>query len=100
MRDLVDQMGGGKGYPPRDDDDVEDIRYVGLELVQHYDTGSALLLSETGEEPKAVWIPRSQVRIQPHDKSVAGFKKDGQRVVLPIVTVTMPEWLAKRKGLI
>jgi hypothetical protein len=48
------------------------------------ETGKAILLDEGGREP--VWLPKSKIRMQP---TSAG-----------LVTVFMPEWLAKDKGLI
>ena len=53
----------------------------------HAETERAVRFSETGEDDKAVWLPRSQIEMQSGDK--AGY-----------VTVTMPEWLAQEKGLI
>ncbi len=103
-RDLVDQMGGGRGRPPRDvDDDHERTEKVGshdLTMALHYDTGQAVLVSETGEESKAVWLPHSQIEIARHARFTKGTNKAGQTVSLPVLTVTVPEWLAKKQGLI
>lgn len=57
-----------------------------LTMQLHHDTGMAVLVSETGDEKKAVWLPRSQVEVE----VIKGN----------IVEVTLPEWLAKEKGLI
>jgi hypothetical protein len=54
---------------------------------QHVETERAIRFSETGDDKDAVWLPRSQIEIEPASK--AGY-----------ITVTMPEWLAKEKGLI
>ena len=53
----------------------------------HAETERAVRFSETGDDKDAVWLPRSQIEIEPASK--AGY-----------VTVTMPEWLAQEKGLI
>lgn len=79
---------------------VERASTVELEMVLHYDTGKAILVSDTGDEKSAVFLPKSQIQINRDGKQVSATKKDGDRVVLPIVTVTAPEWLAKEKGLI
>lgn len=49
----------------------------------HHETEKAWLVSDTGERDKAVWIPKSQAEFD---------EADG--------TLTLPEWLAKDKGLI
>lgn len=53
----------------------------------HAETERAVRFSETGDDKDAVWLPRSQIEIEPASK--AGY-----------VTVAMPEWLAQEKGLI
>ena len=45
------------------------------------------VLVHTGVKDDAVWLPLSQIEIEP--SKVAGIE-----------TVTMPEWLAEEKGLI
>jgi hypothetical protein len=50
------------------------------------ETGKAILFTDTGDEEDAVWLPKSQIEMDDN--------KDGT------VTVTLPEWLAKDKGLI
>jgi hypothetical protein len=54
---------------------------------QHVETERAIRFSETGDDKDAVWLPKSQIEIEPGNKP-------GH------TTVTMPEWLAKEKGLI
>lgn len=101
MRDLVDQMGGGHGRPPRDfDNEVESVKSCDLDLVLHWETNDAFKFSETGEEARAIWLPKRYLQTRPVGKSVAAIKRDGQRAVLPVLTVTLPIWLAKDKGLI
>lgn len=46
-----------------------------------HETAKAVLFSDTGEKDKAVWLPKSQIEVNGN-------------------IVTMPEWLAKDKGLI
>ena len=55
---------------------------VDLTLMIHAETDKAVLVSDTGEERKAKWLPRSQVEIE----------KLGPRGNEAIVT--MPQWLA------
>jgi hypothetical protein len=73
---------------------------VDLMLAQHHRTKLAVLVSELGEEAKAVWLPLSMVEIDETRKTAIGTLKGGQRVSLPLVTVTMPERLAIEKGLV
>ena len=73
---------------------------IDLEMVLHYDTGKAVQVSDTGEEKRAVWLPSSQIQINRNGRDVPAVKNDGQHTILPVVMVTLPEWLAKSKGLI
>lgn len=66
----------------------------------HHDTTHANLVSETGEERHAVWIPKSKAVLRRTGKSGQGYKANGQAVTLPMVSVSMPEWLAREKGLV
>lgn len=100
MKDLVDIMCGGRGYMPRDDDRVTKSDLLDFEMVLHHDTGKAVLVSDTGEERRAVWLPRQHIEVYRDGKDSPAVKRDGQRSVLPVVTVTVPQWLAKDKGLI
>ncbi len=52
----------------------------------HHQTDKAILVSDDGERDGAVWLPLSQVEVE--------------MTKPPIAEVTMPEWLAKDKGLI
>ena len=52
----------------------------------HHETDRAILVSDDGDEAKAVWVPKSQVEV---------CQTDDPR----IVTVTLPEWLAQQRGL-
>jgi hypothetical protein len=68
-----------------------------MTLALHHQTEKAILVSETGDEKKAVWLPKSKVEFALTGKVVqaqVGARK------FPIVTVTLPEWLATDKGLV
>lgn len=52
----------------------------------HHQTERAVLVSDDGEERGAVWLPLSQIEIE--------------MMKPPIAEVTMPQWLARDKGLI
>ena len=54
----------------------------------HYITDRAYLVSDTGDEDDAVWIPKSQVEPMTPPEI-------GEEVIFEI-----PEWLAEDKGLI
>lgn len=100
-RDLVDDMGGGRGRPPQEfEERAASARHVEMAVTLHYDTGKAVLVSNSGEEARAVFLPKSQIEI--HNDGVTGpaTRKNGQTVTLPIVCIVVPEWLAKEKGLI
>jgi hypothetical protein len=56
--------------------------------VIHHQTEKAILFSDDGDREKAVWLPKSVVEVE-HDP-----KKPDH------VTVTMPERIAKDRGLI
>jgi hypothetical protein len=60
-----------------------------LEIVlhKHHETPKAFLVSETGDDDKAVWLPKSQV-----EEGDAG--KGGT------FTYLVPEWLTNKNGLI
>lgn len=73
---------------------------VDLMLAKHHETKLAVLVSETGEAAKAVWLPLSAVEIQETNKTATGELKNGLKVGYPIVVVTMPERLAIEKGLV
>lgn len=66
-----------------------------LTLCLHHETDKAVLVSETGDPKKSVWIPKSQCEVSKTEKvaRVEGGKS------YPVVEVTMPEWLAINKDL-
>lgn len=60
---------------------------IDLTLKLHHATERAVLVSESEDRDKAVWLPLSQIE-------VTETKKSG------VVEVTLPEWLAKERGFI
>lgn len=62
-------------------------KLIDVSMTLHVETSAAILVSDDGDKEKAVWLPKSQVEFtEPNAKQ--------------ITEVTMPEWLAKEKGLI
>lgn len=106
-RDLVDMMGGGHGRAPEHSDDDPlpgKTEHCEFELVLHYDNEArgAILVSETGEEAKAVWLSKSEIQFTPTGKTAPAKTTQGKLLAVqrPVVTVSVPEWLAKDRGLI
>lgn len=60
---------------------------IDLDVIMRAETAAAILVAETEDALKAVWLPKSQIEIE---------RKIGSR----IVTITLPEWLATDKGLV
>jgi hypothetical protein len=56
--------------------------------VFHHETERAVLVSENGDRDSAVWIPKSQIKIDPDNLS------DGDTC-----KITLPAWLSEKKGL-
>ena len=65
---------------------------VDLFVQMHAETEKAVLISDTGEEAAAVWLPKSQIEVE-YDPTMKVRGKGA-------ATITCPEWLAKDKGLI
>lgn len=105
-RDLVDIMGGSRGRAPErigaDDSEqvAERVDLCDLDMVLHYETADAIRVSDTGEDSRAIWLPKRHVEFHREGKQSDAVRNDGQRTVLPVVNVTMPEWLAKDRGLV
>lgn len=59
---------------------------IDITMQLHAETPKAVLVSDAGDQAKAIWLPLSQVEIE--------------RKSIGIVVVTMPEWLAMQRGLI
>jgi hypothetical protein len=73
---------------------------VDLMLAKHHQTEKEVLVSDTGEEAKAVWLPLSRVDIEDARNITKGKLESGQTVTLRMIVVTMPERLAIEKGLV
>ena len=55
-------------------------------MILHHETERAILVSDDGDEERAVWLPKSQVEYEVTRGNV--------------VEVTMPSWLAVSKGIV
>jgi hypothetical protein len=79
---------------------------VDLPLALHYETPArganpgAVLVSIDGDEAKAQWIPKSRCEVEKHKSYLSGRRRNGTATQCQSVTVTLPERLAKDKGLI
>lgn len=71
-----------------------------LTMALHHETGKAVLVSETGDKAKAKWIAKSLCEVVHLHEDIRGKTKRGQTVTLPAITLTLPQWIAKREGLI
>ena len=71
-----------------------------LMLAKHHQTEQDVLVSDTGEEAKAVWLPLSRVEIEDARNTAKGKLKGGRTVTLQMIVVTLPERLAMEKGLV
>ena len=60
-----------------------------IAMTYHHTTVKAVLLSNDGLKKNAVWLPLSQIKMDPYDPSPDD-----------IVQVTGPEWLLQKNGLI
>ena len=65
---------------------------IDVTVQMHAETEKAVLVSDDGDKASAVWIPKSQCEIE----FDASMKVRGNGAA----TLTLPEWLAKDKGLI
>jgi DNA-directed RNA polymerase alpha subunit len=63
---------------------------IDVVVQMHAETEKAVLVSDDGDKDKAVWLPKSQIEIDPSMKE----RSKGAAMI------TLPEWLAKDKGLI
>ena len=64
---------------------------IDLTLQEHHRTKAAILVSDDGNEKRAVWLPLSQIEVA--DVAGTGGAKG-------LVLVTLPIWLATDKGLV
>lgn len=60
----------------------------------------ALLVSADGNETRAIWVPTKFCEIEKSGRFVPGIKKSGQKAQLEVITLTLPQWVAREKGLI
>jgi hypothetical protein len=65
---------------------------IDVTIQMHIETEKAVLVSDDGDKDKAVWIPKSQCEISFHPS----MRERGKG----IATITLPQWLARDKGLI
>jgi hypothetical protein len=70
-----------------------------LELKQHARTKAGVLVSDGSANKKPQWLPLSQVEIEDTGRFECVWNDD-RRNHAPVVIVTLPEWLAREKGLI
>jgi hypothetical protein len=70
---------------------------VDLELAVHHETEKAVLVSETGDRAKAVWLPLQACEVE--YKPITGCMVGGRKRPFRLATVTMRESLAVEKGL-
>jgi|GEM_PF-2025482 hypothetical protein len=73
---------------------------IDLEMALHCKTRAAVRVSGDGDDRRAVWLPASLIEIAETGRLITGIESSGQTVKLPLVTVTLPQWLAADKGLI
>jgi hypothetical protein len=59
---------------------------IAVVIIRDADSDAAILVSEDGGEATAVWLPRSQIEYTTDRRGMT--------------TVTLPEWLAEKAGLI
>jgi len=61
----------------------------------------AVLVSIDGENSRAKWIPKQWIgSIHETGKTTQATDRNGQKVILPLANLVIPEWLALREGLI
>ena len=76
---------------------------VELLVAVHFDPpqGKAVLVSDTGDASRAKWLPKRLLNsFHLTEKTTRGTDRGGKPITLPMANVTIPEWLAKREGLI
>lgn len=88
---------GDNETPPHTDDDSQSTSFT---LIEHYDTGKAIKVSEDGVDARAFWLPHSKIDIRRTTKQSQLTLPDGQKKNAAVIEVTIPNWLAKEKGLI
>jgi hypothetical protein len=71
-----------------------------IDFVVHGGSAKAIQVSIDGREVSAVWLPRSQIKVEHQNKLVMGERRDGREIELGTCTITLPLWLAREKGLV
>ena len=70
-------------------------------LHHHSERTGAVLVSIDGENSRAKWIPKQWIEsIHETGKTTKGTDRNGQKVILALANLVIPEWLALREGLI
>jgi hypothetical protein len=70
-----------------------------LELKQHAKTANGILVSDGQNGHKPQWLPLSRVEVEETGRTERVWNDD-RRHSASVVIVTLPEWLAREKGLI
>lgn len=76
---------------------------VELDVAVHVDKreNDARFLSLDGEAKNAKWIPRSLTQdFALTGKQTSGTDWRGQRCILPMAKLTLPEWKARQEGFV
>lgn len=81
-----------RGFLEDDYDRAIKSDLIDVALVVHHMTAKAFLVSEDGDEKKAKWLPKSQCQ---RGENLVEAQCGGR-----VWSFTLPEWLAKEKGLI
>lgn len=105
---LLDLM-GDTGQKPQDvaadkSDAPVKTEHIELDLVLHYDNEARgeLLVSLDGREAAAVWLKKSDIQFKDTQRTAPAWTTQGKALTkeLPVISVNIPEQLAKEKGLI
>ena len=70
---------------------------IDIQVALHHETEKAILVSETGQDARAKWIPKSKVEIE---RTVSFVQWQGGAKKYPLIKLTLPEWLAHNEGLL
>lgn len=73
---------------------------VDLTVALHHETERAVLVSLTGDEAGAVWLPKVACEIERKNSYLPGRRRNGRPVTLACAVLTLPEWKAKEAGLV
>jgi hypothetical protein len=73
---------------------------IDITIAVHHRTDRAVLVSIDGDEARAQWLPLSLIEFEVTGKFTQGRRKSGQAVELATAIVTLPQRLAKEKGLV